>query len=34
MNRITENMIEKLVIELLEKQGCQYVYAADCEGGV
>ena len=29
MNRITENTIEKLVIELLEKQGYQYVYAPD-----
>jgi type I restriction enzyme R subunit len=29
MNRITENTIEKLAIELLEKQGYQYVYAPD-----
>ena len=29
MNRITENTIEKLAIELLEKPGYQYVYALD-----
>ncbi|KAF5431066.1 hypothetical protein C5S39_06475 [Candidatus Methanophagaceae archaeon] len=29
MNRITENTIEKLVIELLEKQGYQYACAPD-----
>ena len=31
MNRITENAIEKLVIELLEKQGYLYVYAPDSD---
>jgi len=29
MNRITESDIEELVIELLEKQGYQYIYAPD-----
>ena len=28
-NRITESEIEQFAIELLEKQGCQYVYAPD-----
>ena len=27
MNKITESTIEKFIIELLEKSGCQYVYA-------
>ena len=31
MNRITENTIEKLVIELLEEQGYLYVYAPDSD---
>jgi len=29
MNKITESEIEKFAIELLEKQGYQYVYAPD-----
>ncbi len=29
MNKITENVIEKFCIELLEKQGYQYIYAPD-----
>ena len=28
-NRITESAIEELAIELLEKQGYQYIYAPD-----
>ncbi len=28
-NKITESAIEELAIELLEKQGCQYIYAPD-----
>ncbi len=27
MIKITESVIEKFAIELLEKRGCQYVYA-------
>jgi len=27
MSKITESEIEKFVTELLEKQGCQYIYA-------
>ena len=29
MNKITESAIEKFAIELLEKQGCHYIYAPD-----
>ena len=34
MIKITESSMEEFAIELLEKSGHQYVYAADCEGGV
>jgi len=29
MTKITENVIEKFCIELLEKQGYEYIYAPD-----
>ena len=29
MVKITESEIEKFAIELLEKQGCQYIYGPD-----
>ncbi len=33
MSKITESTIEKFAIELLERQGCQYIYAPSIAPG-